>query len=67
MINSDKVSYVLMTTHDKYFVEYLLEYLVIADSISEAMEFNSYDEALKFKSMLLDRCKINFNISTFIK
>lgn len=67
MINTEKYSYVLMTIHDKYFVEYLLEYLVIADSISEAMEFDNYELALKFKVMLLERCNILFNISTFIK
>jgi hypothetical protein len=58
--------YVLMTTKDVYFVEYLLDYLVLSDSITEAMIFSEFEQATKFKDMLLLKCNLHFNISTFI-
>lgn len=66
-MNLSNSEYVLMTNKDSYFVEYLLEYLVVSDSISEAMIFTDYFIAVRFQDMLLKKCKIQFNISTFIK
>ncbi len=65
MVFSDS-QYVLMTKNDSYFVEYLLDFLVISDSISEAMIFNDFFTATKFKEMLSNKCHVTFNISTFI-
>lgn len=60
--------YILTTTENHYFVEYLLEYLVVSDSISEAMVFeeNELITAKRFQQMLLEHCNIFFSINTFI-
>lgn len=65
MVFSDS-KYVLMTKNDSYFVEYLLDFLVVSDSISEAMIFNDFFTATRFQEMLSKKCDIHFNISTFI-
>lgn len=65
MVFSD-TQYVLMTKNNSYFVEYLLDFLVVSDSISEAMIFNDFFTANRFKEMLLNKCDIYFTISTFI-
>lgn len=58
--------YVLMTDGNNYFVEYLLNELIISDSISEAMVFTDINLAKKFKEMLNNNCNLIVNISTFI-
>lgn len=65
MVFSDS-QYVLMTKNDSYFVEYLLDFLVVSDSISEAMIFTDFFTATRFQEMLSKKCDIHFNISTFI-
>lgn len=65
-MNFSSSQYVLMTKKDTYFVEYLLDYLVVSDSISEAMIFNDFITAKKFKDMLLNKCDLHFMISRFI-
>ena len=65
MIITDS-QYVLMTKNDSYFVEYLLAFLVVSDSISEAMIFNDIFTAKKFQEMLSNKCDIHFTISTFV-
>lgn len=62
-----KEEYVLLTNEGNYFVEYLLNYLVISNSITEAMIFKDLVTAQKFKDMLLKECVLNTMISTFIE
>lgn len=58
--------YVLMTATSGYFVEYLLDYLVVANCSSEAMIFDDEVTAKKFVVMLLKCTKIKFYISPII-
>lgn len=60
----DKV--VLLTKEGTYFVEYLLGQLVLSNSISEAMIFNDYSTASKFKDMLIAQCDTFCSINTYI-
>lgn len=59
--------YVLLTEKDNYFVEYLFSNLVLSDSIVEAMKFDDFITANKFKNMLFQKCKLVTSINTFIK
>lgn len=59
--------YVLMTIQQTYFVEYLIGWLVMSDSISEAMIFDDEDTASKFSQMIEINCNIRTSIYTFIK
>lgn len=59
--------YVLLTDKDTYFVEYLLNQLVLSDSITEAMKFDNEITALKFKEMLYHICGLKCSINTFIE
>lgn len=66
-MNYDKnQNYLLMTPEDNYFVEYLLGELVLSKSISEAMIFDSNEQANKFQKMLQELCNLETTISTFI-
>ena len=60
-------TYVLLSEHDTYFVEYLLGELVISDHISEAAIFKCRDQAIKFKQYLYKHCKMSFSVNTFIQ
>lgn len=62
----DKIKYVLQTPEGGYFVEYLLNYLVISNSITEAMIFEDLVLASGFKKMLLETCELKTIISTYI-
>ena len=57
---------VLLTEQGEYFVEYLLGQLIVSSSISEAMIFDDFITASKFKEMLTAVCKINCYINTYI-
>jgi len=61
------VKYVLQTQEGGYFVEYLLNYLVISNSITEAMIFEDLGMARSFKKMLIETCDLNTIISTYIE
>lgn len=65
MENEDN-NYVLLTDKATYFVEYLLNQLILSDSITEAMTFADYDTAYKFKEMLLTSCQLKCSINTYI-
>ena len=58
--------YVLLTDNDHYFVEFLLGHLAISSSIEEAMKFEDYDTAKKFKDMLRQVCDMHTSINTYI-
>ena len=66
MILPNNDSYVLLVQDGTYFVEYLLNELILSDSITEAMTFDNYDTAIKFKQMLHERCKLNCSVNTYI-
>lgn len=59
--------YVLVTSQDSYFVEYLIGMLILSNSLFEAMVFDDLDTAVKFKQMLLTNCELQTSINTFIK
>lgn len=59
--------YVLYTSDDKYFVEYLLKQLVLSRSITEAMAFDDFITAQKFKKMLREKCRIECSVNTYIQ
>ena len=59
--------YVLLTQQHTYFVEYLIGQLILSKNISEAMVFDDYETAKKFKEMLLDSCSLSCSVNTFIK
>lgn len=59
--------YVLLTSEETYFVEYLLNQLVLSHSISQAMVFDDYATAQKFKSMLYANCQLNCSVNTYIE
>jgi hypothetical protein len=59
--------YVLLTPYKTYFVDYLIGQLILSNSIGEAMEFSDYDTAFKFQTMLIQTCKLETSINTFIK
>lgn len=59
--------FVLMTENNTYFVEYLLNQLVLTESISEAMKFDNEEIAFKFKNMLFRMCNLNVSVNTFIE
>lgn len=63
---NDNTKYVLHTTEGGYFVEYLLNYLVISNSITEAMVFEDLIIAKRFKQMLFETCQLKTIISTYI-
>ena len=48
--------YILLTEQYTYFVEYLLNQLILSNSISEAMVFEDKETALKFRDMLFSAC-----------
>lgn len=58
--------YVLLTPEGTYFVEYLLNQLILSDSITHAMVFNDRDTAVRFKHMLLINCNLDCSINTYI-
>lgn len=58
--------FVLTTAKSGYFVEYLLDYLVITNHSSEAMIFEDEITAKKFREMLLKYTQIKFYISPII-
>ena len=57
---------VLLTEQETYFVEYLLGSLILSSSISEAMVFDDYSTASKFRDMLKDVCNTKCSINTYI-
>ena len=58
--------YVLLTVNQTYFVEYLVGELVISKSISEAMVFDDFETAEKFKQMLFVSCDLECSVNTYI-
>lgn len=58
--------FVLLTDKGTYFVEYLLNSLVLSNSIEEAMKFDSFETANKFKIMLFQTCELTTSINTYI-
>lgn len=58
--------YVLITTQDTYFVEYLIGTLVLSSSITCAMDFADLETAHKFRKMLLLVCQLQTTVTTFI-
>lgn len=58
--------FVLLTDKGTYFVEYLLNSLVLSSSIEEAMKFDSFEIANKFKIMLFQTCELTTSINTYI-
>ena len=60
------ISYVLMTQEGTYLVEYLIGEVVFTSSISRAMIFSDVNIALKFKTLLYDRFKIQVSVNTYI-
>lgn len=67
MILPNNDSYILLTQGGTYFVEYLLNELILSDSMTEAMTFDNYDTALKFKQHLFERCNLNCSVNTYIQ
>jgi hypothetical protein len=59
--------YVLLTNKENYFVEYLLESLILSDSIEEAMIFTDFETANKFKKMLFQTCELVTSVNTYLK
>lgn len=59
--------YVLYTSDEKYFVEYLLKQLVLSRSVTEAMVFDDFITAQKFKEMLREKCKAECSVNTYIE
>jgi hypothetical protein len=60
------MSYVLLTADETYVVEYLLQQLILSESISEAMVFDDMELALKFKKMLWECCGLQCSVNTYI-
>jgi len=58
--------YVLLTNKKTYFVEYLIGQLVLSHSISEAMIFDDFVTAEKFKRMLFNCFQLDCSVNTFI-
>lgn len=58
--------FVLLTDKNTYFVEYLLSSLVLSNSIEEAMVFNDFETASKFRMMLYKNCNLITSINTYI-
>lgn len=59
--------YILLTEQYTYFVEYLLNQLILSNSISEAMVFEDKETALKFRDMLFTCCNLKCSVNTYIK
>ncbi len=59
--------YVLLTSDEKYVSEYLLNELILSDSISEALTFDDETKALRFKKILVERCQITCSVNTYIE
>ena len=57
---------VLLTRQDTYFVEYLLGQLVLSDSISEAMIFETAETASRYREMLYKTCNLECSVNTYI-
>lgn len=66
-MKSDSTKYVLLTNKHTYFVEYLIGSLILSDSITEAMVFDDFDTAEKFKQMLLESCELTTSVNTYIE
>ena len=64
MGSADK--YVLLTKEETYFVEFLIGELVLSQSITDAMVFDNFTTAKKFKQMLFTNCKLICSINTYI-
>lgn len=63
---NENTSYILYTDKETYFVEYLLNHLVLSDSITEAMIFTDLVTAIKFQQMLKLRCDLKCTVNTYI-
>ncbi|MDO6490980.1 MAG: hypothetical protein ABJD66_00050 [Cellulophaga sp.] len=63
----DSTKFVLFTADNKYVVEYLLQQLILSDSITEALIFEEYDLAVGFRKMLAKNCKLDCSINTYIE
>ncbi|MCL5244265.1 hypothetical protein M4I21_00485 [Cellulophaga sp. 20_2_10] len=59
--------FVLFTAENKYVVEYLLQQLILSDSITEALIFDNYDLAIGFRKMLVKNCNLDCSINTYIE
>lgn len=59
--------YVLLNNQNTYFVEFLINELVLSPSIELAMVFDDNQTAQKFKNMLWKTCNLQTSVNTFIK
>lgn len=59
--------YVLLTSSETYFKEYLLGHLILCTSITDAMIFKELDVAIKFKNMLFEHCQLICSVNTYIE
>ncbi|AIY13874.1 hypothetical protein [Cellulophaga baltica] len=62
----DSNKFVLFTADNKYVVEYLLKQLILSDSITEALIFESHEIAIGFRKMLAKDCQLHCSINTYI-
>ena len=60
-------AYVLFTDTETYVVEYLLGELILSSSISEALVFTDKLQALQFKQLLFEKCRLNTSVNTYIR
>ncbi|WP_157483840.1 hypothetical protein [Maribacter hydrothermalis] len=60
-------NFVLLSEDNTYYVEYLIGHLVLANSITEAVIFDSQVQAVKFQKYLYKHCSIKFSVNTFIQ
>ena len=60
-------NFVLLSENNTYYVEYLIGHLVLANSITEAVIFDSQAQAIKFQKYLYKHCSIQFSVNTFIQ
>ncbi|MDP5060529.1 MAG: hypothetical protein NWP64_01285 [Maribacter sp.] len=61
-----KPNFVLLSENNTYYVEYLIGHLVLANSITEAVVFESQSHAIKFQKYLYQNCSVRFSVNTFI-
>jgi len=65
-MNKGIEKFVLLTSNDLYYSEYLFNKLLTSENISEARVFESADSAKKIQTFLFENCEIVSSINTFI-
>ena len=61
-----KDNYIIYTSDERYFVEYLLKQLILSKSITEAMTFDTLQTAQGFKRILENECNLICSINTYL-